>query len=1337
MKKLISMILALVMVAAFVPVTSVGALTATSGWEKSADGKWHISDAKDLLAFAEKIHDGCTFAGEEVVLDGDVVFNDKTADEMKADGTGLNEWPVNASDAGFAGTFNGNGHGIYGLYAASTGNLGFVYTVNGGRFENVSFRETYFKGGHYVGVVAVVTSYYAEFENVSVDGIIEAASSGYGNYFGGFVATLRSAAAFTSCIFNGSVNGKDDVGGFIGIIETGGSDLSFDSCTNNGRVSGRNLVGGFVGFTYNTGIELSFEECLNSGAVSGASYVGGFVGDLYGSGTSASFVGCVNDGALTGSGGYIGGFVGTIEASASEGLTFDSCTNIGDVNAAGTNIGGFIGGLFSAFDISFGSCLNAGAVRSSKTTGNVNAGGFVGGKLGGSLEVRSCMNQGDVSANQVVGGFVGEVKGNCTTVFIDSLNAGALTTVNSGYIMGGFVGQYDGTETVTVTRCVNVGNIHSNQPNNDGGFTCYVGGGTVTFDNFFNLDGSVVGSDGIVLGSAAVTGTVTSVLLADLASLGSTLGSGWGYKFIPVPACFTDGTYACDGRLHVKTVEDLMTFANFDSDYSGVTVVLDNDIVFNDMTAEEMKTSAPANVYSNPGTFKGTFDGQNHSITGLYFNGVGGLFESIDGTDGGKIKDLNLVEACNVSGIAYPALLARGITNGTIEGVYISGFVGGDWYLGGFCAYIDEPYSGNATVFKNCWFDGVVESGRERAAAFVGGTYAAQTLTFEDCLNTGTVTCTGNALVSGFVGYISADLGSSSVNFTRCVNLGLVRTASARCGAFVGNSVSGATVVFENSLKLNGASGSTDVYGSAAVTGAPATVDCSASVSGSAAFSSWGWNKTGDVVTYAPCNKNYSAQYTVVSMKALVDSVAGVSAGSGEDKGLTEYTVFKTGTNVPFANSCVNAFRAEGFILVYENNASGKGVYIAQLTKSNALVTVNYANNSGTTFVSAMLDQPLSPHLNDSFSGTAISGNKNSLAQLKLTESGDSYVIQLKNTHFIVVDGGESGDLEGLIAYLEDHVSAGQTPVIEAWFFTHLHADHSGLLMDFSSDPSFIDRVFLEGFYFNEPSSTVKNYSGGVYTQINQERLAIASLRTSAGATPVIYRPMTGQRYYFCDVTVDVMASQDLFTDADIAYWYDNTSDPDYTANSGNGGFNDSSTWYKFTLDAKTFIEGGDSYKAGMDFIMASYDREDIRCDYFSVLHHGASTWNDFTDWVGGFDNLLFPTSHEREYENVLVDTRNVYLRNHASGESYYAYLGTETFVFDPVSTFNYGDLDASGEIDTVDLSLLRQYLAGSSGLTIDLNAADTDGSGEIDTVDLSLLRQYLAGGVSALGPSA
>lgn len=57
------------------------------------------------------------------------------------------------------------------------------------------------------------------------------------------------------------------------------------------------------------------------------------------------------------------------------------------------------------------------------------------------------------------------------------------------------------------------------------------------------------------------------------------------------------------------------------------------------------------------------------------------------------------------------------------------------------------------------------------------------------------------------------------------------------------------------------------------------------------------------------------------------------------------------------------------------------------------------------------------------------------------------------------------------------------------------------------------------------------------------------------------------------------------------------------------------------------------------------------------------------------------------------------------------------------------GDLNGDGEVDIMDLTALRRYVAGLIKLDADrLAAADLNGDGEVDIMDLTILRRYVAG---------
>ncbi|MBQ4284315.1 MAG: hypothetical protein IJB96_10365, partial [Lachnospira sp.] len=62
------------------------------------------------------------------------------------------------------------------------------------------------------------------------------------------------------------------------------------------------------------------------------------------------------------------------------------------------------------------------------------------------------------------------------------------------------------------------------------------------------------------------------------------------------------------------------------------------------------------------------------------------------------------------------------------------------------------------------------------------------------------------------------------------------------------------------------------------------------------------------------------------------------------------------------------------------------------------------------------------------------------------------------------------------------------------------------------------------------------------------------------------------------------------------------------------------------------------------------------------------------------------------------------------------------------VPDITYGDLSGDGEVDTVDAVMIKQMLAGMTGLEIDEDAADVNGDGVVNTVDAVMIMQKLAG---------
>ena len=153
---------------------------------------------------------------------------------------------------------------------------------------------------------------------------------------------------------------------------------------------------------------------------------------------------------------------------------------------------------------------------------------------------------------------------------------------------------------------------------------------------------------------------------------------------------------------NIKSTTDLRHLANYvnngGNDCQGLTFLQTQDITYTNNTTEWNNASSQENNYTAIGTidhrFKGTFDGQNHTIRGirLYQGGYNavdkyqGLFGCIG--SGGTVRCVNLADA-RITGFAYVGGIAGCILGATVEDcsvdaeVCIHAVQGDSYYHGG------------------------------------------------------------------------------------------------------------------------------------------------------------------------------------------------------------------------------------------------------------------------------------------------------------------------------------------------------------------------------------------------------------------------------------------------------------------------------------------------------------------------------------------------------------------------------------------------------------------------------------------------------------------------------
>ena len=231
------------------------------------NGFYEIYTAGQLYWFADQVNSGNNAINGKLMAD--IVVNENV---LNADGTlsthNFAQWtPIGYSnswkdESPFAGTFDGNGKTVSGLYFNDTtkSNVGlFGYVNASGTVKNVGVLDSYLKGAN--TVAGVVGSGSGVTENCYSTATIEGA-----NYVAGVVGSAGGTAR--GCYNSGIIIGQEYVGGVAG---SGNATVS--RCYNTGSVQGIKYVAGVMGCCKGT-----VENCYNTGTVHGRTYVGGIVG---------------------------------------------------------------------------------------------------------------------------------------------------------------------------------------------------------------------------------------------------------------------------------------------------------------------------------------------------------------------------------------------------------------------------------------------------------------------------------------------------------------------------------------------------------------------------------------------------------------------------------------------------------------------------------------------------------------------------------------------------------------------------------------------------------------------------------------------------------------------------------------------------------------------------------------------------------------------------------------------------------------------------------------------------------------------------------------------------
>lgn len=216
------------------------------------------------------------------------------------------------------------------------------------------------------------------------------------------------------------------------------------------------------------------------------------------------------------------------------------------------------------------------------------------------------------------------------------------------------------------------------------------------------------------------------------------------------------------------------------------------------------------------------------------------------------------------------------------------------------------------------------------------------------------------------------------------------------------------------------------------------------------------------------------------------------------------------------------------------------------------------------------------------------------------SNGGMSYVIQLSDGTFIVIDGGYKTEKEAddLYELLKANTVGGGKPVISAWFITHLHVDHWGCLGSFSQ--KYNNKVDVKAFYYNFPGVELGDVGPSGKNSVEGYM--------SKWKTATKYGKLhSGMNFSVVDAKITVICT---FEDV-------------YPQKISDG--NDTSTVFKVEINGQSIMFLGDAYYSESATMTSQIDATVLKSDIVQFSHHGYEGCTEALYRAVGASVVLWP----------------------------------------------------------------------------------------------------------------
>ena len=208
--------------------------------------------------------------------------------------------------------------------------------------------------------------------------------------------------------------------------------------------------------------------------------------------------------------------------------------------------------------------------------------------------------------------------------------------------------------------------------------------------------------------------------------------------------------------------------------------------------------------------------------------------------------------------------------------------------------------------------------------------------------------------------------------------------------------------------------------------------------------------------------------------------------------------------------------------------------------------------------------------------------SKAKLYQLQTNPPGMSFVIELSDKRFIVIDGGMYCEGERLYSFLCE-LCGNDSPEVDSWFFTHAHPDHTFCAV--KAAELYSDKLKVKRFLYNFPSDSYMAVREGACIQ--ETRRFKEAINVFGAET---LTPHAGDRFSFSELEIEV-----LFTCDELP---DHSQMPLL-------GINDSSMIMRIYCEGQSILILGDVMESANKVLMERLGNK-LKSDVCQVAHHGS-----------------------------------------------------------------------------------------------------------------------------------